>query len=98
MTFRRAARSFAQNAALFMALSAFTAVLLDASPSIVLEENETECEIEVEDIALTELGTTVSPILLRAQHAERESVHTVRETEVLRTRNVTFRIDRPPPV
>jgi hypothetical protein len=96
MTFRGARRA-AQHLVLAVALVGFTAALLVTIPSLALDENESEREHEIEDLSHVAAGAPVTSVVLMLHAPTRECTHTIGETEVLRTRNVTFRIHRPPP-
>jgi hypothetical protein len=89
---RRAALCFA----LAVTLTSFVAFLVDATPQVVIDESEHERDPEVERFAVEESLPTLSAVL-RPRELRREHAHAIREAKVLVTRNVTFRIDRPPP-
>lgn len=84
--------------ALAVTLTGFIAFLVDATPQVVLDESEheRESEPEVERFALED-SWTAPPVVLRPRESLREHAHAIRAAKVLVTRNVTFRIDRPPP-
>ena len=87
----------AQCLVLAFALTGFVAFLLDATPAFALDESESEREVEVEGVVLEGVEPTPVHPTLAASREDRELVHAIREAEVLVTRNITFRIDRPPP-
>lgn len=82
--------------ALTLALFGLVALALDATPQVVCDETESEAESQVEALVLAEALPAIAPFT-HAPDLERACAHSIREAEELVTRNVTFRIDRPPP-
>lgn len=93
----QALRRAAQLVALAVALTAFAAVLVSVLPSMLPDESESEREHEVACEAEYDARAAAPCLVVDAPHRVTQIAHAIRATEVLRTRNVTFRIDRPPP-
>jgi hypothetical protein len=93
----QALRRAAQLVALAVSLTAFAVVLVSVLPSMLPDESESEREHEVACDAEYDVRSSAPSLVVDVPHRVTEIAHVIRATEVLRTRNVTFRIDRPPP-